>query len=116
MCFWNRKLSYLRQDCDQGASQLAISIWVIERDSPPSVSTAASSSNTVDIFVNVVGEVKVHHMLYIWNIQTTGSYRGCHQDWTFARAEVGQSLLSLPLLTVTATRHINKCIKEKMEI
>lgn len=82
------QLSYLGQDCDQGASQLAISIRVIERHCPPSVTAAASSPNTVDILVNIVGEVKVHHMLHIWNIQPAGSNRGCYQDRTFTRAEV----------------------------
>lgn len=74
MSFWSRQLSHLGQDCNQGASQLAISVRIIERHRPPNVTTTASSPNTMDILINVVGEVKVHHMLYIWNIQTTGSY------------------------------------------
>lgn len=82
---------------------MAISFWVIERHRPPSVPTAASSPNAVDVFIDVAGEVKVHHMLYIRNIQTAGGYRRRHQDRTFTRAEVCQSLLALPLLTVTAT-------------
>lgn len=105
MSFSSRKLSYLRQDCYQGASQLSIIIWVIERHRPSSVTTTASSPDTVNIFVNFFGEVKVHHMLYIRNIQSTGSYRGRHHDWTLARAKVCQSLLSLPLLTVTVRQN-----------
>lgn len=96
-----RKHTYLWEDWDQWSRQLAISIWVKERHRPPSVPTAASSSNAVNVFIDVVREVKVNHMLHIWYIQTTGGYRGGYQDWTFARAEITQCLLSLSLLSVT---------------
>lgn len=96
---------HLGQDCDQGASQLTIGLRVIERHCPPSVTAAASSPDTVHIFVYVVREVKVHHVLNIWNIQTAGSYRGCHQNWASAGAEVCKGLLSLSLFTVTARRN-----------
>lgn len=56
----------------------------------------------MNIFTDVVWEVKVDDMLYIWDVQTTGSYRGCNKNMTFARPEVKESFLSLPLLTVPA--------------
>lgn len=100
------KLFYLGQDGNEETGKLAISFGVIERQGPPSVPAATGSTDTVDILVNVVREVKVDHMLHIWNIQTPGSYRGGHQDCPSAGAKVCQSLLSLPLLTVTEGKQI----------
>lgn len=43
-------------------------------------------------------------MLYIWDIQTTGCYGGCHKNRALARAKVSKCHLSLPLLTVPAEK------------
>lgn len=102
---YNRLSTNLSQNRNQGSSQLAIGIRVIERHCPACIPTAASSPNAVDILLNAVWEVKVHHMLHVWNIQTACCHRGRHQDRTLARAEVCQSLLSLPLLTVSAREY-----------
>jgi len=60
--------SYLGQEPDQGAGQLAVGVGVIERHGLPGVSTVAGPPDAADILIDVVGEVKVHHMLNIWDI------------------------------------------------
>lgn len=102
---YTRLSSNLCQNWNQGSSQMSISIRVVERHCPSCIPTAASSPNAVDILLNVVRKVKVHHMLHIWNIQTACSHRRRHQDRTLAGAEVWESLLSLPLLTVSARKY-----------
>lgn len=54
------------------------------------------------ILVDVVREVKVHHMLHMLNVQASGCDGRCYQDGTRPCAEVIKSLLPLPLLTVSA--------------
>ena len=53
------------------------------------------------ILIDVVGEVKVHHVLHMLNVQAPGSDGRGHQDRTLPSAEVTESLLPLPLLTVS---------------
>lgn len=98
------QVTYPTEDFDQGPCQLVICIWVIEWHSLSSVPTAASSSNSVHILIDIAWEVKVHHVLDILYIQPSGGNRGGHQDRTFARAEISQSLFAFPLLTVTCEK------------
>lgn len=92
----------LGQDCDQGSSQLTVAIWIVERHGSANITAAAGSADAVDIFVNILGEVKVHHVLHFWNVQAAGSDRRRDEDGAFAGLKVGQGLLSFALFAIPA--------------
>ena len=105
------KETYPREYFDHRTGQLDVVLRVEKRHCSPGISTTARSTNAVDVLIYIVGEVKVHNMLDMIDVQAAGSYGGGHQYRTFACAEVTECLLSLPLLTITVTRQQVKSIK-----
>ena len=47
-------------------------------------------SSPVHIFLNVTGDIKIDHMLHMWDVQTPGRYRRGHQEGSAARLETVQ--------------------------
>lgn len=90
-----------------------MAIWLIikEWNSFASVSTTTSSSNSMYVIFNGVGEIKINNMLNIFNVQASRCNWSCHKNLTFSRTEIVKSYLSLSLLPVSVKKTIRKSLK-----
>ena len=66
---------------------------------PPSL--PPSPPSPVDILLNVVGNVKVDHMLHVRDVQPTGRHCRGNQEWGAACLEAVQGSLTVTLCAVT---------------
>ena len=88
------------QKLQQLTANVAV-LFIEEGGSQPQVSHPARSSNAMNVLLNVNGEVKVHHVLDIGNVQTTSSNCSGNQDGSLSTLE---ALLWLSRLSGDAPR------------
>ena len=63
----------------------------------PDVADATSSSDSVDVFVDGLGQIVVDDVLHAADVETSGGHVGGHNYVHAAGTEVCQSSLALPL-------------------
>jgi hypothetical protein len=74
---------------------------VEEGSGDTSVTGTSSTTDTVDVVVNVGGEIVIDDVGDVWNIETTSGNSSSHQDGAPSVAEHLKSTLTLTLSTVT---------------
>ncbi len=74
---------------------------VEERSGDTSVTGTSSTTNAVNVVIDISWEIVVDDMGDVWNIKTTSSNSGSDQDWAASVAEHLESTLTLALCAVT---------------
>merc|ERR1719474_591620 len=101
---FTKELGHLDSNLGKHVHQLrhhvAITLRIDEAGGLAQIPHSASSSNPMNIFVNIIRHVVVDDMRHVGNIQSSGSNSGSHQDWLVSSSEVEQRLLPLSLKPV----------------
>lgn len=63
---WGR--TYLNQDLEQVCGQVLVLLRVVVACGNTSVTHTTSAANAVNIFVDALGEVVIHHMLHVLDV------------------------------------------------
>lgn len=90
----------LLEKVDEFANDTTVAT-VEEGGGDTSVSGTSSTTDTVDVVVDVGGQVVVDDVLNIGDIQTSSSDSSGHKDWAASSTEHLQSTLTLALGTIT---------------
>src|SRR4051812_7457331 len=75
-----------------------------ERDRHALASHARRPSDAVDVRLALLGDVVVDDVADLWDIESTRSQVGCHQQLHRAASEIGDHALALPLVHVAVDR------------
>ncbi|KAH3662441.1 hypothetical protein OGAPHI_005693 [Ogataea philodendri] len=99
---WNLLVG-LAQDLNKILHNILVTS-VDECSSNTSVSCSSSSTNTVNVVVNVIWQIVIDDVGHVWNVQTSGSNSSGNQNRRSSASEALQSSLSLVLGSVTVNR------------
>merc|ERR1719153_1388668 len=91
------RLPCVHQDLDQGTPEVAVFVPIKEAGCSTLVAHSSSSTNSVDIFLDLPRHIVIDNMHDTLDIQSPGSYSGRHQNWHFPFSEVIKGLFPLAL-------------------
>lgn len=97
-------LASLRQYFGQISSNRRVIFGVVKRAGPAVIAHPASSTNTMNVFVDAFRQVIVYDVGHVGYVQTPGSDGGGNQHFHFARLEIPQRLLPLALQPIPVDR------------
>ena len=81
-------------------AHIANLVWTSKGNCQPSLSSATSPTNTVDVVFSGIGKIKVHDHFNVGNVDSTGGNVSCNQNAVTTLIEAIKGLATLAERTV----------------
>ena len=101
------KLTYIRQNLYETSGKLVIPSSVKKCSCSALVANSSSSTNTMNVFFYLLRKVKVDHVLYIGDVETTCRHGSSNKNRSTAITKISQGVFAFFLSAVTRKQIID---------